>query len=425
MVEIKEYYYQDVILCYNMNVFAFDAKEFRRRKSKNSTQNENIERPSGSEFFTPLGVGVSIKDSITFKRKYCEVNNKLKEQYGITDSSKFYSSRFLRDLLSYDLAARYCEDLISHMEPYIDGIHITYVILPIHKYRTMQVGGKKCGIRNVETEKFLRDLTPSFSYITAWDYLMPRLSSISGDHEIHIDAFRGKESPAWNDLIKKTKPIAFLHGDECNCYISMADIIAFVTDHRLYQRYLKLNEDGIKQIWGGSGVEISSHYIDPKRISKISWHSESLIETSHLLSRPIVYFMADTINVNNIAKLDDESFGNSEPNSPRTKMKYPEMYRSAIQYAEHLGGSFKLYDKDQDSGLIGDHDVIVYMGNDSKRLTEIYLDAYDIEIYKVKEMRKKMEEIYHCRTTLVDGTRGDDAAQGPSPMGHHDSSLKT
>lgn len=377
-----------------MKVIAFDAKEFRRIKKRISTSAVNGDYSINSEFFTPLGVGVLINDSNLFKQKYYEFNALLKKQYGIDDPTKFFSFGCLRDLLNYDRAARYCEDLISYMEPYINGIHITYVILPIHKYPEINVGGKRCENKTVKTEKFLRDLTPSFSYITAWDYLMSRMSLIDGDCEIHIDGFRGKECQAWNDLVKRCKPIIFPHGDECNCFISIADIIAFVTDHRLYQNYVKLNEDGIQKIWSGNGIEISHHYIDPKRISKISWYSEFLIETSHLLSRPIVYFMADTINVNNIAKPNDDEYAVKDRPKPQgIKMKHPELFRAAIQYAEYLGGSFKVYDKDQDLSLIRDKDVIVYMGSDSKKLAEMYHDGYDIEILKAKEMKKKIEKL--------------------------------
>jgi hypothetical protein len=53
-----------------------------------------------------------------------------------------------------------------------------------------------------------------------------------------VDGFRGKITYAWEDLLSKTSPVVYPHGDECNVFISTADMIASLTDKKLYDNYL-------------------------------------------------------------------------------------------------------------------------------------------------------------------------------------------
>ena len=45
-----------------------------------------------------------------------------------------------------------------------------------------------------------------------------------------------------------------------------------------------------------------------------------------------------------------------------------------------------------DSDKVRDGDVIVYMGENSKRIARTYEDGFDIEIYKAKELRDIIEK---------------------------------
>jgi len=66
-------------------------------------------------------------------------------------------------------------------------------------------------------------------------------------------------------------------------------------------------------------------------------------------------------------------------------------FRAATKYAYLKGGSVQFYDPYQDARLVGDGDIIVYMGDNSKKIAKTLADAYDIEYMRARDVRKKVE----------------------------------
>ena len=63
----------------------------------------------------------------------------------------------------------------------------------------------------IPANKFIDNLGPMFSYLTASSYLYKNRnnSSIENTMEFHIDAFRSKNTIAWINLTKKLSPKIF------------------------------------------------------------------------------------------------------------------------------------------------------------------------------------------------------------------------
>lgn len=392
-----------------MKVVAFDAKDFNRSKV------EEIRDPDQPEitfkklrgFFSPLGAGVYFKHDEIFSQEYVQINQKLKKDFKIDNALRFFSSNQLKREIGLSKAIAYANQLIKEIEDFIEMIHISYVVLPPKDVPEVQVGGNRCPIQRQRSEEFVRSLSPSFSYISAWNFIRKRDPD---ELAILLDGFRSKNTIAWDELSSWCKPTVFSHGDECNPFISLADIVAFLTDVRLYQRkpgptedpmlYRGLRPGNVDEIWENAGFGVDCRFLDKNMLSKISWYSNDLIELSSILARPVVFFLVDQvekIKIGEIKSSDTQARLDTEPTEePRPFSKVVQRldpYHAALIYAERKGGCLQFFDRYIDSDKVRDGDVMVYMGDNSKRIAQTYSDAYDIEIIKARDLRDKIKKM--------------------------------
>ena len=68
------------------------------------------------------------------------------------------------------------------------------------------------------------------------------------DLEMHIDGFRSKYTKGWDVVKSKASTKIFYKGDECNPFITCADIIAFLVDAMLDKGRLKLFPEDVKSV---------------------------------------------------------------------------------------------------------------------------------------------------------------------------------
>ena len=68
-------------------------------------------------------------------------------------------------------------------------------------------------------------------------------------------------------------------------------------------------------------------------------------------------------------------------------------YHAAIIYAKSLGGSVQFFDKFVDADKIMDGDVLVYVGETSKKTALTFKDAFDIEVLQLVKLRKKIKNM--------------------------------
>jgi hypothetical protein len=239
-------------------LLAFDSKDFLRRKIYQEVDLLTNEPHLVKEdsYYSPLGVGVQITDNEEFKTKCLSAILELSTEFKLPQIKLMYDSSYLRKVLSHKIAIPFCDKLITKLKEYIDFIHVTYVVMPPDKYPLVKVGGYKSPAYEIKSAEFLRNLQPMFSYLSAWSYFaLPRTSQ----SEIMLDSFSSKHTHAWNTLVNKTKPKIFPHGDECNINIMLADIIAYLTDAKLYTQKKALRKENIQEIWSPYGISVDSH----------------------------------------------------------------------------------------------------------------------------------------------------------------------
>lgn len=385
---------------------AFDAKDFDRSKVEDTVDpldpQKRVRHFKG--FFSPLGAGVVFKHGDLFKASYSEANEKLSAEFKMGVNMPFFSSNILKRELGLSRAIAYCNKLVSEVEDFIELVHVTFVVLPPSKCPVVSVGGRRCPEIRVKTEEFVRSLGPMFSYLSAWNFLRKRQEDT---YDVMLDGFRSKPTIAWDELSGRTKPRVYSHGDECNAFVSVADIIAFLTDVRLYQsspgppndpmQYRGLRPENVKRVWESNSFATDCWYLDESVLSKFKWYSDELVDTSSLLARPVVFLIADEIEKLAIGAESQVQGQSTLPVAIPEEKKFHrvlrrlEPYYAAVKLAERRGGCVQFFDRYLDSDKVRNGDVIVYMGDNAKRIAKTLEDGYDIEVVRARDLRKEME----------------------------------
>ena len=356
-----------------MSVVAFDSKEFRREKREEKKL----------VFHCPLGVGVQIKEPEEFKEEYIRLIASLAEDFK-TEKRGVYSSEILREKLSLRQAIPFCEKVILGLQNFINTLHVTFVALPARKEGfEVSIGGHKSYQERIKPGKFIRMLSSYFSYVTAWDFFGKRRENI---RKICIDGFQSKETLAWNDLIRRCTPTIYFKGDECNPFVSLADILAFMTDVKLYTSpFRKITPDNIKAVWEDYGFTVEVRVLGVRLLSKYKWGSDREVDVSEYMARPTFFLVI-------------------EPSLSMEKLRYTKRYGMLATYvAEKDGCIHGLEIKHIETQKIRDGDIILYIGERAKEVALSLKDIFDVEIYSFREFIQKIEEKSHY-IKLLHGT---------------------
>ncbi len=208
-----------------MPIVAFDAGDFHRWKGTKSNKQ--------TIFFTPLGIGVAIKEGKeeSFKKAYHKTRKELMKDFNIPTKRLVYSHANLWKEIDHFRAIPFCDQMVKKLQKTIEYIFCSYVILPPKEIKKVPVGGYGCPLEEIPAMNFLRALTPMFSYVTAWAH--------SGRHKFEnnnylIDNFSSKHTTSWRDLISSFTPKIFPKGDECNEFISIADMMVYLTEKKFW-----------------------------------------------------------------------------------------------------------------------------------------------------------------------------------------------
>lgn len=351
---------QELVL---MQIVAFDSGDFSRRKK--------VDGGKEIVFFSPLGVGVSVGDKSVekFKAAYVSICKKLADEFKVPTKRVVYSHASLWKEIGHRKTVPFCDKIVKQLQEFIDSIFVSYVVLPHDEVKSVEVGGYDCPVEDIPTMTFLRNLSPMFSYITAWSYTGRHMKE---DHVYLLHNFSSKLTVAWQDLTDHIAPKIFPKGDECNPFISVADMLAYLMDKKLWDAKLWLEPHNIAKVWEGYDFEVEVRFLDRNVLSKYRWFSQESIETVHYLARPMVFLDIEGISISRVS---------GDP------------YISAAAYAFLKGGGFQGFDEGIDAGKIMDGDVYAYAGEKAKERAFAFKDMYDIEVYSIRELRQKVHEL--------------------------------
>ena len=389
-----------IVLLYRPDYFAmkvagFDAKAFHRGKPIPTPveDSDSVEKYLG--FNSQLGVGAIIADDAGFAMAFAGKSGELRESFGIKEKLPFFSSTQLKQILGLRKAISFADKTITAVQGLIESVHCSYTILPPKTIETIPVGGFKSSLIDKPTNEFIDSLGPMFSYLTAHSYLYQNRYVVEDNMDFHIDSFRSKRTKAWDRLIGSVSPKIFWRGDECNPFIACADLLAFLTDVKLYNQRLKLEPNDIKKIWSDYSFDVTVNFYDKKSLHVYSWSDNENIDIIPYIARPTIFLAVD--DVETLAYSNDSPAPTTEEeisDKPVVRkfnqvIKQSDVYHSAVRYAFQKHGSVKIFHRHEDMKAVRDGDVFVYVGSNSKMVGESFRDAYEIELLPGVELRRR------------------------------------
>ena len=200
----------------------------------------------------------------------------------------------------------------------------------------------------------------------------------------------------------KATPKIFPHGDECNPYIMLSDIFAYLTDAKLYTQKKGLRPESLKEIWKNYGFQVDSHFLDINTQPMFKWNCDDPIDTKPYLARPMIFLMVDDLErlqsvsqkvTTEIVKTPNEEeievSSTTIPEEKRFKalIKHMEPWYSVTAYACLKGGAAQLFNYHMDHDKVQDGDILVYIGNQSKSMAESFSHFLDVNVLSAKEVR--------------------------------------
>ncbi|MGI0060241.1 MAG: hypothetical protein ACREBJ_10790, partial [Nitrosotalea sp.] len=216
-----------------------------------------------------------------------------------------------------------------------------------------------------------------------------------------IDSFKSKSTVAWSDLTKHVTPKVYIRGDECNPFICLADLIAFLTDCKLYSNFLRLSLESLIKIFEKYPFKVNVHWFDARMLSKIKWIDDKLIDFSKYLARPVIYVLIDPVDryfqteikASQLQSVEENesqtSEGEMSPEKFRDFVERSEVFDAVLNLAFKRGGCAKVY-TNEDQKMVKDGDILVYVGNKAKDAAQTFSHMYEVEMLSAKEVRRQV-----------------------------------
>ena len=364
-----------------MKIAAFDSKKFwrfKRKLLKDGTEEMEV------SFTSQLGIGVTIPDPEEFTRRYIAASQELAGEFGLDYSVPFLSSTYLKDHLSIFHASEFADRLVLGVRGLIESVHCSFVALPVTKMEYVETGGVRCPRRRASPAHFISSLGPAFSHLTALSYMWEYGESALKDLEMHIDAFTSKQTLAWDTLKRKASMKVFYKGDECNPFVSCADMVAFLVDSKLTTGGLILTPPHVRQVLKPYRVDASVLLLNQNSMDYYVWRENKVIDVSSHLKRPVVFLSMDSLNAGNPALEGDDREGRGQA-KPDMRIRQTPVYQAALRYAYRNGGCMKLFSPAEDVAVIKSGDVFIHVGPNSERMGRQLQDTADIRVYAGRE----------------------------------------
>jgi len=343
-------------------------------------------------FYGLIGSTVSIPNPKEFKAKYAQNMMALLKESGLEPNRVSYCSSALARKFFEELGGGYKEFgefLNSFVESMSDEVSVTifYATCNTVKYpRTVIFTGEYDSGRTetIPTIEFMRDwVSQYFNYVCAWK--LTKYTKIY-QKNFYLDGFRGPITQAWNELVKSNSISILPLGDDCNAFVSFADLMARCVDEALRSKRLFLDTEKIEEALKDTNLEVHVHYCfhnDLQALVPLYKEDEKKSRTGKQIfvrnfrKRPIVFILKEG---SKLIREDTEW------------LKQTPFYDAICNLMFELDGTASFYDKGQDKILDGDK--IVYYGPKGRKMASEIHELMkgvgrDIELIYSKDLMEK------------------------------------
>jgi hypothetical protein len=300
-------------------------------------------------FKAPMGIGLTIPDEKGFAEQYDVLLDKLFEKYRKPRKKRIYKAAHLTAQL-LDATTNFIDDFISAMSPYISRIDVYYSYFPANLIQRIFVF-KDTHARWYDPLSFLRLIQNSYVHICAWRYLV--LHPDCKNYDFHLDHFEGRVTPAWEAIREKENLYIYYSGNECNCYISAADLVLRHIQNKLKGAVVRKTictcfEEII------NGTHVDAYWLGPKKdiLNNLSPNKDLDADTIPRTKHPIFVIAWQSP---------------SSRASDRDTFEWTNTYSKIMETAYQNGGCARFWDPKQGPNLIDENQDIVILANDAAK----------------------------------------------------------
>jgi len=308
-----------------------------------------LRRGTEGMFKAPMGVGLTIPEERKFAEQYDILLDKLFSKYNKPRKKRIYKAAHLTEQL-LDSTTGFIEDFISAMSPYISRIDICYSYFPSAITPRIFVY-KDTHPRWYDPNSFLKLIQNSYVHICAWRYL--QVHPDCKDYEFHLDHFQGRVTPAWEAIRDKDNLYLYNSGNECNCFISSADLILRHIQNRLIGAMVRKS---VCQCFADivDGTHVDTYWLGPKKdyLNNIAPNKDIDADTIPRIKHPI--FVIAWQSPSNRAS-DKDTF------------EWTGTYSKIMEMAYENNGCVRFWDPKQGPNIIDEKQDIVILTNDSAK----------------------------------------------------------
>lgn len=309
---------------------------------------------------TALGVGIEVDEPEKLTSAYNDVMNEVFKSHKIERKRKAYCASSLAKLFgdeTFGHEKQVIDRITSGVLPFIARKHFFYTYL--FGIQEVSVFGRSAAYKKVpvvSSEKGEQDfydlINPSYSLLCAWKYLEDYRVE-----ELMVDNFQGHVSPAWNEFYAKRAGNVYFTGDECNYFISTADILLRKIKLELTERLLStlrrkehheihFTKEKITELSSVLGDNVLLHFLGKTYLPKIAPHEKKTIHTMPLARHPVFFLVRER------PKLVDE----------REIIETTPAYDRLLNMALEAGGCLKFFQPSEDAPAMQSGDRIVTFG---------------------------------------------------------------
>ncbi len=330
-----------------------------------------------SKFKACIGVAISFENPSKFKSAYTQFFEELKKHYSVDSPRYAFKSYDLKMFFPFE---KYPSIVENFIECVLDAqTHVNFVFSSFNTQKMPKVqyyvGYKKKQVKEKKTIDFLDSLGAYYSYIAAWKVVREADLKLV---DVHIDHFEGERTLAWDELNKHNKVVVFPKGDQCNPFISAADIILDYINYRMRTEDIRLDRAKIADLLHKMGIERSSAFhsggqdikhLVPKTDEKIPRDSNCVC--------PLVYVINEGLITKETRWIE---------NSP--------MHQILLRFASDIGSGLKYINFDKDYKNVRDGDYLIYLGEEGKRKAEYLAGVlgYPFKVIGLKDIVASLKD---------------------------------
>jgi hypothetical protein len=324
-----------------------------------------------------LGIAVSCKDEKIFAEAYRTCKQATLEKIGIK-ANKIVLKAFDISKIAPEHENEFLLPFMDCLSESIERIDVYYTRYNATKLPTVTVYGRDQPEAKNPIE-FLRLIANGYPHIVACYYLSEYTNKDT--KKIYVDHFESMYTPCWDSLSHYDGLTVVYKGGNCNCLISVADLLLRITIMQLKQKNEGFRLEGLQRIYAAftwsKKVQIHEMGGNTAILKSVTPYNRRNIDLTPYIARPLVFVPTETLA--GIAQKEERDLFEDLP-----------VYEDLANFLFAVKGTFKYFRPDSDIKLCKTGDYFLVLGENTERLFK-YLKNCGAPLKKItpEELIKK------------------------------------